>query len=138
MTSTPPLPESILFFDGVCNLCNASVDFILRHEKTAHLRFCAQQTQSGRSFLQACCPEALQADALVLWHQGRCYLGAEAALRIAGWLRFPFNLLQWLRVLPRPLRRWLYRQVARRRYRWFGRRPTCRLPRPEERARFWP
>lgn len=124
-----------MLFDGVCNLCNASVDFILRHEKTACLRFAALQSESGQSFLQGCGLSAVP-ETIILLEGGRCYPASTAVLRIAKYLRFPWNLLSVFLLVPPPLRDVVYRQIAGHRYRWFGRRETCRMPSAEEQERF--
>jgi len=75
-------------------------------------------------------------DTLILWEEGRFYYYSDAALRIAGYLQFPWNMFSVLRIVPAPLRDLLYRLIARNRYRWFGRREVCRIPSAEERKRF--
>jgi predicted DCC family thiol-disulfide oxidoreductase YuxK len=73
---------------------------------------------------------------LVLVEDGKVYLRSAGALRIAGQLRFPWNLGYVFIAVPTPLRDVVYRWIARNRYRWFGKRDVCRLPTPEERATF--
>ncbi len=125
----------VVLFDGVCNLCNASVDFILRHEKTARLRFAALQSESGLLCLQGCGLSAAP-ETIILLEGGRCYAVSAAVLRIAKYLRFPWNLLSVFWLVPRPLRDVVYRQVAGHRYGWFGRREACRMPSEDEQERF--
>ncbi len=126
----------VILFDGVCNLCNASVDFILRHDPAARFHFAALQSEVGRRILLNAGLPVEGIDALVLWQDGRVYTASDAVLRIACGLRFPWCLLSALIVFPRSWRDATYRWVARYRYRWFGRRDTCRLPTPEEQGRF--
>lgn len=109
-------------FDGVCNLCNGLVQFIIRRDPHARLHFAAMTSFS--------------ADTLVLLEHGRRYDRSDAVLRILRQLRAPWPLLFVFIVVPRPIRDWMYDVVARRRYRWFGRRETCMVPTPELRARF--
>jgi len=114
--------ERVVLFDGVCNLCNGLVQFIIRRDPHARFRF-APMT-------------AFAADTIVLLEGGRKYERFAAVLRIARQLRAPWPLLFAFIVVPSPLRDWAYDAVARRRYRWFGRRETCMVPTPELRARF--
>lgn len=136
MTSSDALAPPILFFDGVCTLCNASVDFIIEHEAAAVLRFASLQGETALELLGEDKARALQS--LVLWQDGDIVERSSAALRVARHLRAPWRWLRVFQLVPRPLRDLAYDWVARNRYRWFGRNETCRVPKPEERARFLP
>lgn len=124
----------IVLFDGVCNLCNGSVRFIIRRDLRRRLRFAPLQSETARRLL-AGAPADLP-DSLVLVERGRVWTRSSAVLRIAKGLRWPWPLAYALVAIPRPLRDWLYTRVARNRYRWFGRRDDCMVPTPELRARF--
>jgi predicted DCC family thiol-disulfide oxidoreductase YuxK len=128
--------KSVILFDGVCNLCNASVDFVIRNDPTAHFQFAAMQSDAGYQLLKqtGISPDGLAA--VVLWEAGQVYTASTAALRIARKLRFPWPLFYVFTLVPPGLRNAVYIWVARNRYRWFGKRDTCRLPNPDERARF--
>lgn len=142
MTDTPKAPRRpaadapIVFFDGVCNLCNAGVDFILRHERYPALRFAPLQSHAAGRHLGPRGVDPSRLESIVLLEDDRVYERSEAALRIARHLRAPWSGLSVLSILPVRLRDWLYDLVARNRYRWFGRRNACRLPTPELAARF--
>jgi predicted DCC family thiol-disulfide oxidoreductase YuxK len=125
----------VAFFDGVCNLCNGSVDFLLRHDRRGLLRFAPLQ---GAAFAAVARdhPELAGTDSFVLQEGGRVHVRSSAALRAAMAMGGPWRLCGVLLLVPRPLRDGVYDFVARRRYRWFGRRESCRLPTPELRARF--
>jgi predicted DCC family thiol-disulfide oxidoreductase YuxK len=127
--------HTIVIFDGVCSLCNTSVDFLLRHDRTGQLRFCAFQSDAGRALLaqhgMLTAPETVY-----VLDGGVLYTESTAILRLARHLRWPWRALGFLRVLPRPLRDTIYRRISRNRYRWFGKRPTCRVPTSAERERF--
>ena len=131
--------ELILLFDGVCNLCNAWVRFVIRHDPApARFRFAALQSEAGQALLRARAhsdrAEAL--DSLVLVEGNRLFIRSSAALRVFGKLGLPWSLLRVFLLVPLPLRDACYRWVARNRYRWFGRRETCMLPDVELRSRF--
>ncbi len=132
------LPDSnaVVLFDGCCNLCSASVDFIIRNDPRHRFRFAAEQSEAGRAILQRYGLEADSLDTLVLVENGGVHMRSDAILRIARRLKWPWPLAFGLVVVPRPLRDPVYGLVARTRYRTFGRRQACRMPRPEEAAFF--
>ena len=130
----------IILFDGVCNLCNASVRFILKRDHAAHYRFAALQSAVGQSLLaQAGMPSDYRESFLLLENSaGRlhCHTRSAAALRVAGRLRFPWPVLGVLWIVPAVVRDAIYDWVGRNRYRWFGRRDACELPDPAWSGRF--
>jgi predicted DCC family thiol-disulfide oxidoreductase YuxK len=136
MVSPEGTPHPIVLFDGVCNLCNGSVQFILKRDSQARFRFASLQSEAGRSLLvqHGLDPEALSS--VVVIEGGRVWQESSAALRIARHLPGLWKLLRVFLVIPRPLRDAVYRLIARNRYRWFGKTETCWLPTPELKGRF--
>lgn len=143
------MTDPVVLFDGTCNFCDGAVRFILDRERGTTLRFAALQSDAAGAILGAVLDaEAAQRirrgadgsgdpDTLVLVEEGRAYTHSTAALRIARRLRAPWRWLAVLAVVvPRFVRDAAYRWFARRRYRWFGKTDTCRVPTPELRARF--
>ena len=130
------MEEAVILFDGVCNLCNGAVDFILRHEAGQELRFGSLQSEIGMRLARGCGMGGDVMNTLVLVEGEQCYTQSTAVLRIASKLRFPWRLLGVLSIVPRPWRDAVYTGIAKRRYRWFGRRAACRLPTAEEWERF--
>lgn len=128
------LDGPVLLFDGVCNLCDRSVQFVLDHDPEGAFRFASLQSAVGRRLTSDCELEGV--DSVVLIEDGRCHVRSEAAWRIARRLEAPWRWAALGRALPRALRDRLYDWVARRRYRWFGTRESCRLPTPGVRDRF--
>lgn len=128
----------IVLFDGVCNVCNRSVNYIIDRDPESRFRFASQQSEAGRRILEGFGHTVSPADpeTIVVVDRGRVYEQSGALLRIARHMRGAWPLLTALLVVPRPLRDWLYRAAAARRYRWFGRSDTCRVPTQELRARF--
>ena len=128
--------DEVVIFDGVCNLCNRSVQFILNHESTPKLKFVPLQSAAGSRImrLHGFSPEDVRTFVLVL--AGKPYIKSDAAIQISKFLRSPWSLLGAIRIVPRPIRNWGYDLVARNRYRWFGRTESCMVPTPEFRARF--
>ena len=131
-----PPDGPIVFFDGVCNLCDSSVHFLLDRDRRNVLRFAPLQ---GRTYteLRAQYPElGDEVTTIVLYENGKVFTRSTAVLRILRLLGGWWKLLYGLIILPKPLRDILYEFIARHRYRWFGRQESCRLPTPELRAKF--
>ena len=138
-TLTVREPEAIILFDGVCNLCSATVRFVIARDPHARFRFAALQGHAARRLLAERglpAPAAAEPDSIIVLTGGGALERSDAALAVAAGLRFPWPLLGVFRVVPRGLRDWLYRIVARNRYRWFGKADACMVPTPELRARF--
>lgn len=126
--------QQIIFFDGVCNLCNSFVDFLLSRDVEQHFTFAPLQGETAKTILPPQLPKELKS--VVLWSQGEIFKGADAALMILQQLGGPWGAVRIFWIVPPFLRNFVYGLVASGRYRLFGRRQTCRLPTPEERARF--
>ena len=135
--NTEPATDSspIIFFDGVCGLCNHFVDFVLDHDSQDLFLFAPLQGISAESYLPEEDVEELKS--VVLWDSGKTYRKSTAVVRILQKLNGIWWLLGWLFwFIPWPLRDVLYTIVAKLRYRLFGKREMCRFPTPEEEARF--
>ena len=133
MTNESDAP--ILFFDGVCGLCNHSVDFVLRHDRRGTIRFAPLQGQTAAKLL----PEAdtRNLNSVVFQARGLTHRQSTAIVSLLGEMGGVWSLLGVLLWLgPSPLRNLGYRIVAKVRYRMFGQKETCRMPKPQERARF--
>lgn len=127
----------VLFFDGVCNLCNGAVQFIIRHDKAGRIRFASLQSAVGQEAAAAVRKQhGMVPDSLIFLEQGQYFVLSDAALRVAAYLDGGWRLLRRLRAIPRPVRDAVYRFVARNRYRWFGKRESCMMPAPGLMSRF--
>lgn len=125
----------IVFFDGVCNLCNSSVDFIMKHDKNKMFKYASLQSEFAKNHLKL--TNQMDFDSIVLYSpDGKIYDRSSAALKITKHLGFPTNLLFLFIIIPKPIRDIVYNFIAKNRYRWFGKKETCRIPTPEERALF--
>ena len=125
----------VLLFDGVCNVCNASVNFVL--DRSLDVRAGALQSPEGQVLLTAAGLDAAYTDSLVFIDRaGHVHTRSDAALAVAMHLSGAWPLARALRIVPRSVRDAAYDLIARNRYRWFGRREACRIPTPEIRARF--
>jgi predicted DCC family thiol-disulfide oxidoreductase YuxK len=126
----------IVLFDGVCNLCNATVNWIMARDRKGLFRFAALQSPSGERLQRDYGLDPSALDTLVLIESGRVYRKSGAALRAVRRLRWPWPLLFGLIAVPAFARDLVYGFLARRRYRWFGRKDECMVPSPEVRERF--
>ena len=127
--------QPVILFDGVCNLCENSVQFILKHDKKKKFRFGSLQSPAG-IFLLNQYPSAKNSESVVLIHNGNAYTKSSAALKIAGMLGGWFSLLKPFAILPAFIRDGIYEFIAARRYKWFGKKNECWLPGPQYEGRF--
>ena len=126
----------MILFDGVCNLCNGFVNFVIARDPAGRFQFGPLQSPAARRLLESIDSREPWADSLVFVENGRIWTRSAAALRVARGLAFPWPLAYVFVVVPRPLRDWIYNRFARNRYRWFGKRAVCMMPAPALRARF--
>lgn len=126
----------IVLFDGVCNLCNGAVNFIIDRDPAGAFQFASLQSDIGQELLRQHGIDSNESDSIVLIEEGRTWVRSAAALRITRRLWRLWPALYAFVIVPKPLRDFVYRGIAQRRFKWFGRRETCRLPTPEEQGRF--
>ena len=127
----------LVFFDGVCGLCNHSVDFLLARDRKRLFHFAPLQGETARDWLNLAPDESL--NSVILFDARGIHRQTDAVWRMLVQLGGVWRIAGWLlRLVPRPIRNWGYDFVARHRYRWFGKKESCRLPTPDERARFLP
>ena len=133
MGAADEIKNQIILFDGVCNLCNSSVNYVIDHDPEAKFRFAPLQS----AFAHDLVPDSLrQVDSIVLFKDGQFYQKSDAALHIAKDLQGPVRLAWHLRFFPRWIRDKVYDFVGANRYRWFGQTETCRMPTAEITQRF--
>jgi predicted DCC family thiol-disulfide oxidoreductase YuxK len=137
MTSRPGTDAHVIvLFDGVCNFCNRSVNWIIRRDPRGLFRFAPLQSDAGGKLQREFGLDPNALDTLVMIEDGRAYVKSTAALRILRRVRSPWRVLYPLIVVPRAVRDFAYDWFARRRYRWFGKREECMVPSPGVRERF--
>ncbi len=126
----------VVFFDGQCNLCNSSVQLLLRLDKKTLFRFASLQSAYAKKELSKWLGEEHWPDSIVLLADNQVYVRSDAVLK-TGWLLGGFWKLSVVGyLLPRSLRDYLYDRIAANRYRWFGKRAACMVPTPELKSRF--
>lgn len=134
-----PLPNPtgpVLLFDGVCNLCNGTVQFILKADRKQLFRFASLQSEVGQQLLHAAAYDGPPLDSVVLIKDQRVFTHSEAVLEIAHLLGGGWALLYGFQVIPKAWRDRIYTWIAQNRYRWFGKKEQCMIPSPELKERF--
>jgi predicted DCC family thiol-disulfide oxidoreductase YuxK len=126
----------LVLIDGVCNLCNAWVRFIVRRDPAGIFRFSAQQSATGCAIIEDHMSGANQLSSVILIEDNVIYTESDAILGILARLRPPWSWMGLLRIIPRRVRDACYRFIARHRYRWFGRTDLCQIPSADVRSRF--
>ena len=127
-------PAAIVVFDGVCNLCNGVVQWLIRHDPEGRLAFASRQSAAGARLAVEHGLDGIES--VVVIEGERAFVRSDAVLRLTHHLGRPWSVLGAAGVVPRPLRDVAYGALARSRYRIFGRRAECMVPTPELRARF--
>ena len=128
--------DPVILFDGVCNLCNSAINFIIRHDKQARFHFAPLQGVTAKQ-VHPYDPESSHApDSIILIENGKYFHRSTAVLRIARKLSGWPSLLYGFIIVPPFIRDWVYNLVAKKRYRWFGQRDQCMIPTPDLMNRF--
>lgn len=128
--------KTVLLFDGYCNFCSNTVQFILKHEKKQNIFFASLQSEIGMELLQQYHIDPSQTDSLVLIENKRAYIKSSAALRVSKHLKGLYPALFAFMIVPAFLRNAVYDWIARNRYKWFGKSDSCMLPDPAVKKRF--
>lgn len=128
--------HKIILFDGICNLCNASINFVIERDKNDVFRFAALQSDLGKEYTSKFNIDTSQTDSILLIDQDKIYLKSTAAIYIAKSLSGAYPLLFSLMIVPNFIRNWVYDFVARNRYKWYGKREVCMVPTPKLKNKF--
>lgn len=127
----------VIYFDGVCNLCNSSIQFVIKHDKNDHFRFASLQSDFAKTALGKENIDSDDMESIILeTADGKIYKRSSAVLRIASKLGFPINWLSIFLVVPKFIRDGVYRYIGRNRYKWFGKQDNCMIPTPELTKKF--
>ncbi|MGB1018767.1 MAG: thiol-disulfide oxidoreductase DCC family protein [Chitinophagales bacterium] len=125
-----------IFFDGVCNLCNSSVQFVLKHEKQTYFSFASLQSEFGQAFLKENELDISNFDSIILFENGKIYTKSTAAIKICKQLKMPYSWIGFFIILPKFIRDFVYNFIAKNRYVWFGKSEQCAIPTIETKKRF--
>jgi len=130
------MKKKVVLFDGVCNLCNESVQFIIKNDKKNTFQFSSLQSEFGQKILTKNQLNTNDFDSILLLDQEKIFDKSDAALRIAKELDFPIRLLSVLLIIPKPIRDYYYSIIAKNRYKWFGKKESCWIPTAELKNKF--
>ena len=128
--------NEIVLFDGVCNFCDSSVQFILKKERKPILKFASLQSETGQKLVKHYELDKKGIDSIVYISNGKARIKSTAALYLAKRLNGTYPLLFGFIIVPAFIRNWLYDWIARKRYKWFGKKDSCMIPSKEIRERF--
>jgi predicted DCC family thiol-disulfide oxidoreductase YuxK len=126
--------NAIVLFDGECNFCNNSVQFILKRDPKGYFNFATLQGKTGQDIVNK--NQLNGMDGIILIENGKLYHKSTAALRICKHLKGAWKICYLFIVVPKPIRNMVYDYIAKNRYKWFGKRDSCMIPSPEIRNRF--
>lgn len=129
-------PKPIILFDGVCNFCDATVNFIIRHDRKNIFQFAAMQSETGQKLLKEFNLPQNEIESVILLEDGKAYKKADAFLRIFNRLSRWWKWLQVFWIIPKFIRNGVYHFFARNRYKLFGKKDQCMIPTPAVKARF--
>ncbi len=118
----------IILFDGICNLCNNAVQFVIRHDRKHQFRFASLQSDTGRAFQQQFNIHPGEPDSVILIYLDKMYIKSRAALMIIKMLGGPLALTYGFILVPRLIRDGIYNWIAKNRYKWFGKKDSCMIP----------
>lgn len=130
------LPDKLILFDGVCNLCAGTVQFVIRHERAPVFRFASIQSDLGRRIFSEHNLPVENAQSILVTSGDRILSKSDAIIEIVRHLKWPWRIGVLLSLLPRILRDWGYSIVANNRYQWFGKKDSCMIPTEDIKARF--
>lgn len=132
-----PEHKQLILFDGVCNLCNGAVQFIIKHDKDGIFLFTALQSEVGKRIIEHYGIDTSKVDSILLYSQNTGIVSkSTAALKIASKLSFPIRFFALYLIVPAFIRDGVYDFIARNRYKWFGKKAACMIPTPELKSRF--
>lgn len=127
---------AIVLFDGVCNFCNSSVNFVIERDKAGYFKFAPLQSVIGEELSAKHGIDKIDTDSVIVVENEKAYTHSSAALRIAKNLDGAWSALYVFVIVPKPIRDLFYKLFAKNRYRWFGKQDACMMPTPEIRSRF--
>ena len=130
------IDHPVILFDGVCNLCNSAVQFIIKRDKKNRFRFAALQSETGQKLLAQYGLPANELNSFILIENDKAYNRSTGALRVLKKFKGLWPLLYGFIIVPKFIRDGVYDWVGRNRYKWFGKKEECMIPTPEVRSRF--
>ena len=138
MINSVPKDKLLILFDGVCNLCNSSVLYVIKHDKTNKFLFAPLQSKIGKEIITEFHIDTDKTDSIILYNPEthRIVYKSSAALKVTKALGFPINLMGIFLIVPVFIRNWVYDFIAKHRYKWYGKKEYCMIPTPKLQAKF--
>jgi len=137
MLDTLPKNKKIILFDGVCNLCNSSINYVIDHDKQDIFRFTSLQSDLGKTIQAHLGIKNTSLDTIILYTPNEgYYIKSTAALKIMATFPGAWKLMQVFTIIPAPIRDMVYTYIAKNRYKWYGKQESCRVPTLELKSRF--
>ena len=127
---------SIILFDGICNLCNSSVQYVIKHDPAGSFKFASLQSDAGKDLLRQYDLPENNLNSFVLIQDNKAYTQSTAALKVSKRLKGPIRLLYGFIIVPAFIRNGVYKLIANKRYKWFGKSDECMIPGPSLKERF--
>lgn len=124
--------RNLIFFDGICHLCNGFVDHIVKRDHQHLFLFAPLQGETAHSLLSEA--DRTHLDTIIFWNEGKTFYRSTAVIQILIHLGGPYALFRVFLAIPSPARDWIYSLISKNRYQWFGKRDQCRLPTPQEKT----
>lgn len=132
-----PIHKQLILFDGVCNLCNTSIQYVIQNDKKNQFMFAALESRTGQKIINHYNIDTSKLDSILLYsRENGLSTKSTAALTIANQLSFPLNLMGLFIVIPPFIRDTVYDFIATNRYKWFGKKEVCMIPTPELKSKF--
>jgi predicted DCC family thiol-disulfide oxidoreductase YuxK len=133
-----PKHKKLILFDGICNLCNSSVLYVIKRDKRNVFMFAPLQSAHGKQIIETFKIDTSKTDSIILYNPEKHNIAykSTAALKIASNLVFPTNILSIFLIVPAFIRNWVYNFIAKNRYKWYGKKEACMIPTPEIKIKF--
>jgi len=131
-----PEDKNIILFDGVCNLCNNAITFIIQRDPKDRFMYAPLQSEAGAFLLKKHNIDPEKTDSIILIKNGKAYIKSTAALHIAKGLKGGWPVLAGFLIIPNLIRNAVYDYIAKNRYKWFGKKDACMIPTPALKAKF--
>jgi predicted DCC family thiol-disulfide oxidoreductase YuxK len=132
-----PKNKQLILFDGVCNLCNTSILFVIKHDKNNLFMFAPLEGKVGQDIIKSYSIDTGKTDSILLYsNENGLSIKSTAALKIAIHLGFPLNILSIFLIIPTFIRNQVYDYIAKNRYKWYGKKETCMIPTPKLKSKF--
>ena len=126
----------VILFDGECNFCSSSVEFVIKRNACSNFVFCQLQSEIGKKLLGEHNLQDLGLDSMVLLYHGKSYIKSSAAIRVSMMMDMPWPLMGIFYIVPSIIRHQIYDWIGRRRYQWYGKRDYCWIPDENIKSRF--